>query len=208
MRRSRGQAFLRWLERGLLGVGTALALWCTFVLIDAYRTQSMPIPPPLAVGRDVLPGEGDSAAPIPTPSNGEWVARLEAPTLQLSATVLEGTDNRTLARGAGHIEDTAFPGQPGNVGIAGHRDTIFRALRSAEAGVPLTLITRDSEYHYEISRTMIVEPNDVYVLDPTPLPTLTLVTCYPFEFIGHAPKRFVVQAKLVGAESRVAANPH
>jgi sortase A len=205
--------WLKWLERLLLAVGATLAVWCALVLVEAYRTQSMPVPPPIAMGRDVLPGENEPApspapSPAPTPSRGAWVARLEAPTLKMAATVLEGSDDRTLARGAGHIEETPFPGQPGNVGIAGHRDTIFRALRNAQVGTPLTLVTRDREYRYEISRTLIVQPGDVYVLDPTPEPTLTLVTCYPFEFIGHAPKRFIVQAKLVGEDVRRVAAGH
>ena len=203
-----GSYVLKWLERGLLAVGVTLALWCAFVLVEAHRVQSMPVPPPIAVGRDVLPGEVSVPTPTapPPPLKGTWVAKLEAPTLKMAATVLEGSDDRTLARGAGHIEETPLPGQRGNIGIAGHRDTIFRALRNAAVGTPLTLVTRDREYHYAISRTMIVKPSDVYVLDPTPEPTLTLVTCYPFEFIGHAPNRFIVQATLVDEEARKAAS--
>ena len=92
----------------------------------------------------------------------------------------------------------------GNVGIAGHRDTIFRPLRHAKAGDPLTLTTSRGVYRYRVSKTLIVDPDDVYVLDPTEQPTVTLVTCYPFEFIGHAPRRFVVQAALVSDEARMA----
>ena len=115
--------------------------------------------------------------------------------------MLEGSDDRTLRRGAGHIEDTPLPGQRGNVGIAGHRDTVFRALRGAKAGDALSLTMPDRVYQYRVTRTLIVKPEDVYVLDPTARPTLTLVTCYPFEFIGHAPKRFIVQAELVDEQS-------
>jgi len=113
--------------------------------------------------------------------------------------VLEGSDDATLSRGAGHIEETSFPGDMSsgsNIGIAGHRDTIFRPVRHVHAGDPLTLKTARGEQHYRVVRTTIVGPDDVYVLDPTPIPTVTLVTCYPFEFIGHAPKRFIVQAEL------------
>ena len=115
--------------------------------------------------------------------------------------MLEGSDDRTLRRGAGHIEDTPLPGQRGNVGIAGHRDTVFRALRGAKTGDALSLTMPDRVYQYRVTRTLIVKPEDVYVLDPTARPTLTLVTCYPFEFIGHAPKRFIVQAELVDEQS-------
>ena len=111
--------------------------------------------------------------------------------------VLEGSDDGTLGRGSGHIEDTPFPGESGNVGIAGHRDTTFRALRNIHVGDPLEFKTSDRVYRYRISKTMIVGPDDVYVLDPTERPALTLVTCYPFEFIGHAPRRFIVRADLV-----------
>jgi LPXTG-site transpeptidase (sortase) family protein len=190
---------LLWLERLLFAVGAALAVWCAIVLIEAGFTSSLPIAPRQTWSRS-LPGD-DGANPLrsssrPAPPRGTVLARLEAPTLQLSANVLEGSDDRTLRRGAGHIEDTALPGDPGNVAIAGHRDTIFRALRRASVGDPLDLRTSDRVLHYRVSKTLIVDPDDVYVLDPTPQPTLTLVTCYPFEFIGHAPKRFIVQATL------------
>jgi sortase A len=122
---------------------------------------------------------------------------LAAPALHLSAPVLEGSDDGTLSRGAGHIEDTPFPGEPGNIGIAGHRDTVFRPLKHAKVGDTLELATADRRYRYTITKTLIVGPDDVYVLDPTTSPTLTLVTCYPFEFIGHAPRRFIVQAELI-----------
>jgi sortase A len=102
----------------------------------------------------------------------------------LSATVLEGTDDATLRRGAGHIEETPFPGEPGNIGIAGHRDTIFRSVRNLRAGDPLVLTTADRVYQYRITKTRIVNPDDVYVLDPTDHPTLTLVTCYPSSSSG------------------------
>jgi len=199
--------WLRWLEAAFLAMGVALATWCVLVLVEAYYTQSLPVPPPTPVEpARSLPGEASPGAPPPpiTAAPGSWVARLEVPTLNLATTVLEGSDARTLLKAAGHIEDTPLPGQPGNVGIAGHRDTVFRPLSRAQVGTPMTLVTRDRTFYYTISRTLIVKPEDVYVLDPTARPTLTLVTCYPFEFIGHAPKRFVVQAELVREEPRIA----
>ena len=138
----------------------------------------------------------------PAPKPGTWLGRLEAPTVQMTTTVLEGSDDGTLSRGAGHIEDTPFPGQPGNIGIAGHRDTVFRPLRAIHVGDPMDLTTGDRVYHYRVKKTTIVDPDDVYVLDPTSEPTVTLVTCYPFDFIGHAPRRFIVQAELVAQEAR------
>jgi len=197
-------SLLKWIERGLLALGVVLGLWCAVVLVRAHQTQNMPIPK-VTVTQTVLPGDANApvAAPTPAPAVGSWVARLEVPSIDLATTVLEGTDDGTLRRGSGHIEDTPFPGQPGNVGIAGHRDTTFRPLRRIHLGDALNLTTADRVYHYRISKTMIVNPDDVYVLDPTDHQTLTLVTCYPFEFIGHAPRRFIVQADLVTDEARV-----
>ena len=195
---------LRRLERALLAIGLALAVWCGAVLLDAHFVAKMRVPdPPKA--EIITTGTIVTAAPValPVPVAGSWVARLDAPSVQLSATVLEGSDDATLARGAGHIEDTAFPGQPGNIGIAGHRDTTFRAVRNLHVGDPLELTTGDRIYRYAITRTFIVEPEDVYVLDPGDRPMLTLVTCYPFTYIGHAPHRYILQAVLVDQVARI-----
>ena len=197
------RVLLKWLERGLLAFGLALGLWCAVILVRAHQTQNMPLPK-VTVTQTVMPGTTTSPpAPAPAPAPGTWVGRLEVRSIKLATTVLEGTDDGTLSRGSGHIEDTPFPGQTGNVGIAGHRDTVFRPLRHIHLGDEMKLTTADRVYHYKISKTLIVTPEDVYVLDPTEQPTLTLVTCYPFDFIGHAPRRFVVQAALVSDEARV-----
>jgi sortase A len=210
---------LRWIERGLLGVGVALAAWCAAVLAEARFHNSLTVPmyAPVTVTQTLpasahaLPGDAHDPAArgfgAPALAPGSLIGRLDAPSIQMSAAVLEGSDDATLGRGAGHIEDTPFPGQPGNIGIAGHRDTIFRPLRHVHVGDALDLTTADRVYRYRISKTLIVGPDDVYVLDPTAQPTLTLVTCYPFEFIGHAPRRFIVQAQLVGDQARVGAAP-
>ena len=205
---------LHWLERGLLAAGVGLAGWCAAVLVEAQFHNSLTVgapltvtQAPLTVTQTVLPGDNGTPARQSTspaaPAAGTLLGRLTAPSVKMSTTVLEGSDDATLSRGSGHIEDTPFPGQPGNVGIAGHRDTTFRPLRHIRVGDPLEFTTADRLYRYRISKTLIVGPDDVYVLDPTDQPTLTLVTCYPFEFVGHAPRRFIVQAQLVGNEPRV-----
>ena len=111
--------------------------------------------------------------------------------------MLEGTDETTLNRAVGHIEDTALPGANGNSGIAGHRDGFFRPLKDIVVGdaIELETVPRHKEI-YRVERTWIVDPEDVSVIDPTPARSLTLVTCYPFYFIGSAPKRFIVRAVL------------
>ena len=195
---------LRWAERGLLALGSVLAIWCAAVLLEARFTKQLPVAP--LVVTQSLPGDASPAPaaehPRPTPAAGTVLGRISAPTVKMTAPVLEGSDDATLSRGAGHIEDTPFPGQRGNIGIAGHRDTVFRPLKGIHVGDPLELTTGDRVYHYRIKKTLIVGPDDVYVLDPTEEPTVTLVTCYPFEYIGHAPKRFIVQAELVSDEAR------
>jgi sortase A len=196
------QLWLRWMERALIALGVGLGGWCLAILVEANFHQTAPLQqPPLTITQQVLPGDpGDSHA-APPPAAGTRLGRLTAPSVKLSTVVLEGSDDRTLTRGSGHIEDTPLPGQSGNVGIAGHRDTTFRALRNIHVGDTLEYSTVDRLYRYRISKTMIVGPDDVYVLDPTPQPALTLVTCYPFEYIGHAPRRFIVRANLVGEEA-------
>ena len=199
------------LEVALLVVGVVLAAWCARLVIEARYYNALPIPAadaardssgaPPAVSAPSAPN--DVAAPTRTPvAVGSVIARFDAPSVHLSANILEGTDDATLARGAGHIEDTAFPGDPGNFGIAGHRDTTFRPVRRLRVGDPLTITTADHVYTYRIAKTMIVNPTDVYVLDDADHPTLTLVTCYPFEYIGHAPRRFIVSADLVERSGR------
>ena len=193
---------LRWIERGLLAVGLCLGVWSAVMIIEARRVADMPVPDaPAATGAVPL---AEPAEPFVPPAAGSWVAKLDAPSVRLSATVLEGTDDATLDRGAGHIEDTPFPGQPGNVGIAGHRDTTFRPVQHLRTGDPLELTTRDGVYRYLITKTFIVDPKDVWVLDPGDQPMVTLVTCYPFTYIGNAPRRYIIQAVLIDQAARTA----
>jgi sortase A len=117
----------------------------------------------------------------------------------LEAPVLDGTGEWTLNRGVGHIEGTVFPGERGNVGIAGHRDGFFRALKDVVVGDTIELDLRDRAEFYRVTSMLVVAPSDVSVLRDHSVPTLTLVTCYPFYFVGNAPKRYVVQAVRIGS---------
>ena len=197
---------LTWTERALLAVGVVLALWAGATLTENMFFRSLPAPTaerPETPARP-LPGEGGQpvAPPATRVSRGQWLAKLEAPSVHLTSTVLEGSDDDTLARAAGHIEETALPGGVGNVGIAGHRDTTFRAVRDLKTGDPLVLTTANRVFTYRITSLTIVNPEDVYVLDPSERAELTLVTCYPFTFIGHAPQRYIVKAALVEQVAR------
>jgi sortase A len=123
------------------------------------------------------------------------VALLRIPSLDLEVVVLDGTDEWSLNRGVGWIEGTALPGAEGNLGIAGHRDGFFRALEGLKGGERIELRLPDGRTsHYSVSWIEIVRPEDVWVLEPTPEPALTLVTSHPFYFIGSAPDRYVVRA--------------
>jgi sortase A len=129
--------------------------------------------------------------PSPAP-----LAVLRIPKIRLEAPVLPGTDDRTLDRAVGHIEDTAAPGTDGNSGIAGHRDGFFRGLKDIAPGDALELDTLHGKDVYRVERTWVVNPEDISVLGPTSTRVLTLVTCYPFYYVGPAPRRFIVRAVL------------
>jgi sortase A len=130
-----------------------------------------------------------------TPREGAVVARLTIPRLGLSTMVVEGVEDGDLRLAAGHIPGTALPGEQGNSGIAGHRDTFFRPLGLIRKDDLIALTTLHGTYRYRVVSTRIVGPDDVQVLYPTARDTLTLVTCYPFDFVGSAPRRFIVRAE-------------
>ena len=124
----------------------------------------------------------------------EVLGRLEIPSVGLKVMVLRGTGGSTLRKGAGWLPDSAEPGGSGNVAIAAHRDTHFRPLREIHQGDLVELTTLDGRYDYRVDWTAIVDPEDTEVLEPTSKSALTLITCYPFYYVGHAPRRFVVRA--------------
>lgn len=127
--------------------------------------------------------------PAPPP-----LAVLRIPKIRLEVPVLRGTDEFTLNRAVGHIDDTALPGTDGNSGIAGHRDGFFRGLKDIGPDDAIELETLRGKEVYRVERTWVVSPEDVSVLDPTPTRSLTLVTCYPFYHVGPAPQRYIVRA--------------
>lgn len=125
------------------------------------------------------------------------LAVLHIPRLKIEVPVLEGTDDVTLNRGVGWIEGTAPPAGDGNCGLASHRDGFFRGLKDIHLGDEIEVNTLDGSFVYAVDELTIVDPSDVSVLEPREEPTLTLVTCYPFYFVGSAPQRFIVHASLV-----------
>jgi sortase A len=138
----------------------------------------------------------DSIAAYASPA----IAILRIPKVDIEVPVLEGTDDLALNRGVGHIEGTARPGESGNMGIAGHRDGFFRGLKDVVNGDKIELITKKGTENYIIDQITIVKRADVSVLAPRERSSLTLVTCYPFYFIGSAPERYIVQASLADTD--------
>src|SRR3984885_11874487 len=144
------------------------------------------------------PASPANAPPAVAPPGPQSViGRLEIPRLNLAVMVREGADESTLRRAVGHIPGTERAGNIGNVGLAGHRDTFFRALRNIRADDTIELETTAGKYRYVVKSTRIVTPRDVSVLEASGGETLTLVTCYPFYYVGSAPKRFIVHAALM-----------
>jgi sortase A len=149
----------------------------------------------------VLP-DPDRGTPASSPGSGREsgleaggvVGRISIPRLHISAIVEEGVDETTLARAVGHIPGTALPGETGNIGIAGHRDTFFQKLKDLQPNDKIDFTTHTGRYHYTVDSLTVVEPSDVGVLRATGGQVLTIVTCFPFHYIGAAPRRFIVHA--------------
>lgn len=214
MRRPRPR--LQRLEKLLWTTGLGLLSWVGFVQAQSWWFQRS-AEDSLERSVSLVVGDDDGARPPspelarhlpadpPVPSlaavgHGEPVGRLRIPRLALSVMVAEGADPAVLRRGAGHLPSTALPGQGGNVGIAAHRDRHFRALKDVTSGDEIVLETVVGTFRYQVEWTRIVPPERVDVLHPTDAPALTLVTCYPFYYVGNAPDRFVVRARRLGWE--------
>jgi len=140
---------------------------------------------------------GRSVSLSKLPPASALLGRLSVPRLHLAGMVREGIDRNTLQVAIGHIPGMALPGQAGNVGVAGHRDTFFRGLKDLKTGDEIDFSTSSGDFQYIVESLIIVEPDHVGVLAPSADNVLTLVTCYPFSYIGAAPKRFVVRARQV-----------
>ena len=139
---------------------------------------------------------------VEAPNLGQTLGRLEVPRLGLSTIVVQGDDEYNLLIGAGHLPDTPLPWDDGNSVLAGHRDTDFRPLKGIRAGDVIRFQTWNRAIEYVVRETSIVEPTDLTPLRSTAQPMLTLITCYPFSYIGPAPKRFIVRAERSGSIDR------
>ena len=187
----------RWPQLTLFACAFSLLAYCGYVWIDTWVFQKQEV----RQLEQMLTSPSTPNSPKPAAIAG-LVGRIEIPRLGVSAIILEGTSTKTLRRAVGHITGTALPGQRGNVGLSGHRDTFFRPLRNIRRDDIITLTTLRGQHRYRVLSTDIVSPNVVAVLDPGESEILTLVTCYPFYFVGSAPERFIVRAERVTRVTR------
>jgi LPXTG-site transpeptidase (sortase) family protein len=182
---------IRLIYRALFAAGIAALLWVGGQI--AYATTYQRYLLSRLKDQAALANEsGSSSSPL---RSGELVGRLDIAERKLSVVVVEGVDDDTLAIAAGHVPGTSLPGSRGNIVIAAHRDTFFRELRNIRAGNKIQLSTPRGTFAYVVTNTEIVKPSETRVLESRGHSELTLVTCYPFSFLGAAPKRFIVHAR-------------
>jgi sortase A len=205
--------FVRWCRFFFLVVGVLALSYCAVVLLDRWgfqayqtwrferalkdaqasaRSGEQPASPRLATQAVADRARAESFGIDGLA--GSPLGRIEISSIGLAAMIMEGVDARTLRHAVGHIPGTPLPGQQGNVALAGHRDTFFRGLRNIHKDDEITLTTLHGSYRYRVDSTQVVEPEDIGVLSATANDILTLVTCYPFYFVGPAPQRFIVRA--------------
>ena len=206
------RAALRVLEIALLVIGIAALTTYGLLELEKVRGQADLREQFENGGTDQLPAElpGDAAQGEERSSRaprGTVLGRLTAERIGLDVMIAEGVDRSTLRRAAGRIPGTARLDSEGNVGIAAHRDTFFRPLKDIQRGDVLEVETQRGAYRYRVEWLAVVDPNDVQLLQPSSDAELTLVTCYPFYYVGPAPQRFVVRALRIdeGTTPQVAA---
>jgi sortase A len=178
----------QFLEWSLLGVAAACLGMYAYESVEARRFQSEQTAAfERAARAEIAPARMRA---------GGLVGMLDVPRLKLSTPVIEGDDDRTLKRAVGHLPDTPMPWEAGNAAMAGHRDGLFRPLKDVKVGDEIRFRTTRDEIRYRVTATSIVMPDDLSVLAPRPSgASLTLITCYPFSYVGSAPKRFIVHAE-------------
>ncbi len=197
--------FLKFLERACLVAGITLITLGVAVRVDGMVERQAAVAEFERV-RSLIVDEADQVEWSPKrkaeyqkslqQDAGETLAVLRIPALNIEVPIFDSTDEAALNRGSGHVTGTALPGEKGNVGIAAHRDGFFRGLKDIEIGDEIELMTLGGRQIYRVSDLQIVDPLDVSVLEPIDSAVVTLITCYPFYYIGAAPDRFIVRATL------------
>jgi LPXTG-site transpeptidase (sortase) family protein len=171
-----------------LMAGILVLVYTAYTIADAHAYQAVE----KAKFENVKGSKRDAPSQV---VQGDVIGELEVPRLGLQTIVVQGDSAQILRRAVGHIVETALPGQQGNVTLAGHRDSFFRPLRNIRPGDTITLKTLDGDFQYQVEFTVVVPPSDMEVLQPSGERTLTLITCFPFYYVGSAPNRFVVRAR-------------
>ncbi len=195
------------IERALLATAIVCLSWYGWRMMAIHRAQTRATAEARAVTAiSADPASRDVVMPPALPPNG-IIGELDIPRLHLTAPVKTGDDDSVLDFSVGYLPDTPLPWMPGNSAFAAHRDRLFRPLQNIHQGDAITLSTSHGMLQYRVLRTLIVDPKDVWVLNPIPKVSLTLITCYPFYFVGHAPHRFIVQAEKLDADQRVLLSP-
>jgi sortase A len=190
----------RAVQRTFLCLGAAMLMYAGGSLVYGRVSQ---MEASRRFDRDVFAVTGH-----PDLAEGDLIGRLEVPRLRISVMVLQGVEDRTLVAGAGHVPGTPSPGSDGNVVIAAHRDTFFRTLERVVPGDRIQIDTATWRHAYIVESTEVVDPNETRVMESRGRRELTLITCYPFYFVGPAPRRFVVHARPLENETvvRIAVN--
>jgi sortase A len=197
------QTYQSWrLDQLQQGKPATVTLFVKQWLPISWKEGASPQSPTASWGRKESSAESaDYSAPR---AEGELIGKLEIPRLDLSAIVLEGTDAHTLRLAVGHLPGTPLPGEPGNVDLAAHRDSFFRGLNRIHQGDVLTMSTvGGASYQYRVETVAVVSPNNTSSLNSSAGPGINLITCYPFNYVGAAPKRFVVHANQISANLRM-----
>jgi sortase A len=196
----RGQRIARNAQLLLGSTGLLALLYCGWAGFQMYASQQTAA----AIGQSSRPASQDAQEQIVSGKVADAasnptaiIGRLEIPEIALSVPITASITKDGLLRGAGHVPGTALPGGLGTIGIAGHRDTFFRPLRRIRPGMQIKVIGATGAYRYRVDSTEVVDPEEVKVLDIASQPMLTLITCYPFNYIGAAPRRFIVHAHLL-----------
>jgi sortase A len=188
----RGQLFMRWARMLLIVSGILAISYVGLTLLGARRFQK---DASLLLDKQIHAKGLHRAQPLRLPiKEGDVLGRIEIPRIGISVIVLQGTKSQTLRLGAGHIDGTPLPGEAGNIGIAGHRDTFFRGLKNIHKDDEILLQSVSGVSKYQVDWIQITAPGDSGIISSKTESALTLVTCYPFHFIGAAPERFIVHA--------------
>ena len=190
---------LRWVGYVFFAIGILAIGYAGYIVADAHiyqalETRKFELPIPATEPRVFVPGD--------------VIGEIDVPRLGLNAIVVQGDTDANLRRAVGHLSNTSLPGEPGNVALAGHRETFFRPLRDVRPGDVITIKTFDAEFEYEVESTEVVLPSDIRVLQASSENSLTLVTCFPFYYVGAAPKRFIVRARQIGRPSAMGEDSH